>query len=151
MQSVDEALEAIRVLAGLPRLALDGDGQVELIFDKTIRVAIAKIDAGSFELYTELPGLGQDLDRDVLVRLMTANYLGEATGPGRLMLDPRDRVVCYGQRVEVGPLDAAQLEATLLGFMKYVAFLRSEDAAALIRGPREAEAAAPAGDLMIRI
>ena len=50
MQSVDEALEAIRVLAVLPRLALDGDGQVELIFDKTIRVAIAKIDAGSFEL-----------------------------------------------------------------------------------------------------
>lgn len=134
MQNVEEALESIRELAGLPDLKLDGDGQVELIFDGETRIALAKIDDANFELYTEIEHLGGNLSRDVLIRLLTANYLGEATGPGRLALDPRDNCVSYGQRVDVRLLDERRLEAVFSGFLRHAAFLRSDEAAELIRG-----------------
>lgn len=132
MRNTDEALATLRSLSGIDSLAFDADGQVELIFEKQWRVAVVRVDDASLELLSELPKLGSGLSRDQLVRLSTANYLGEAVGAGRIAVDPRDETVSYGRRIDVTRLDDDALEAVFADFLRFVAFWNSPAAAATL-------------------
>ncbi|WP_192847106.1 type III secretion system chaperone [Aureimonas sp. AU4] len=153
MRDTDEALETLEGLSGIQGLRWDGNGQVELVFQRRWSVVVVRVDAARLELLSEIPQLGTDLPREALVQLLTANYLGEATGTGRISLDPRDGVVTFGLGLDVTRLDARALEAAFADFLRYLAFWTSPDAAGIVqaRGPGDMAAAPADADRMIRI
>lgn len=125
MHDTDHAIDALRERIGLPGLSLDGKEAVRLVFDGTIPVDIRRIDATRLELVAPLDSDGRGASAERLAALLTANYLGQATGAARVALDPADGTVLLCERVDVGPLDATGFETRILDFVRHVALWAS--------------------------
>lgn len=122
MHDVHGAIDALKTITGLPDLALGSDGHTEIVFGETTPVGFVAVDRFHLELVAPLPMLGLDLDRASLARLMTANYLGAATGASRLALDPARGEIVLCQRTDVRDLDEDSLPDLIGGFLRAVEF-----------------------------
>lgn len=121
MRNVEHALDVLKELIGLPSLSMTED-VVELQFDGDVVVAIARISDTEIELSTVLEDLAENLTRERMAALLTANYNGYSTGWGRIALDPRDGKAVYCGRLDVSKLDARELEEQILTFLKYTLY-----------------------------
>jgi hypothetical protein len=150
MRNVHDALEAIRTRSGLGALQFDKNGAAELVFDRKISVNVVRIDETHLEFVTYLALPGFSIEALPLRALLHANYLGTATGGGRLALDPRDDELLYCERVDVSSLDEARLERRLLDFVRHAAFWRSEDANQMLGPVGDRPSTLPETDFIIR-
>ena len=128
MHNIDQAIEELGRLVGLPDLAFDGQGNLSLLFDGTMPVNIARIDEKAMELWTTLDNIGTDSDPHLMRYLLTANHLGEGTGTARLALQPGggDFVLC--ERIEAAGLDTATLDTRFTAFVKHAFYWNSPEA-----------------------
>lgn len=144
MHNIDQAIDELGRIVGLPDLAFDGQGNLSLLFDGTMPVNIARIDEKTMELWTTLENIGTDTDTRLLKYLLASNHLGEGTGAARLGLQPGggDFVLC--ERIEAAGLDAATLEARFSEFVKHAFHWNSPEArdAAAARDPGQGLTAA---------
>lgn len=153
MHDVHHAIENLREITQIPDLDFNENGHAELIFNGTVSVDLIRIDDHTLELSTTLTQ-GRDYDLAAIQRLLSANYLGDAVGAGRIGLDLVTGRLVFCERVAVKTLDGWQFEERLLAFLKHVAFWRSEAAEIFLTGRSEHAGAAPADladSLMIRI
>ncbi|WP_375453288.1 type III secretion system chaperone [uncultured Methylobacterium sp.] len=121
MQDLHQAIAALREVTGLPDLELGPDQHAEVVFGET-PVGFVGIGADHVEMVTPLAALPPELDQTRLARLMTANYLGAATGPARLALDPGRRQIVLCERLDLRGLDADGLHARIVDFLGSAAF-----------------------------
>jgi hypothetical protein len=135
MHDVNHAIDFLRERTGLSQLALDHDGHAELIFDGNYAVDLYRIDARQLELCSILdqPAPGAPT-RETLVALLTANYLGDGTGAGRIALDPRNQNILLCERLDVTTLDASAFERRVLDFVAHVAVWNSGKLDDLLEG-----------------
>jgi hypothetical protein len=134
MHDVNQALEAIRQRSGLAGLQFDRNEAVELVFDDKISINIVRIDDMHLEFVSYLALPDFSVDTGPLRALLHANYLGAASGGGRLALDPRDDELLYCERIDVAGLSEEALEKRLIGFVEHVQFWRAPEAKGLL-GP----------------
>jgi hypothetical protein len=146
MHDVHQAIAVLRERTKLQGLALDGNGRASLVFDGTIAVELRAVDATRLELIAPVDEAGPATTAEKLRGLLRANYVGEATGAGRVAIAPDgDVVLC--ERLDVTGLDEAALERRVLDFVRHVALWRS---GTLDVGPVEPQAEEiPAGDFMM--
>lgn len=133
MHNVSHAIDYLRERTGLSQLVLDQDGHVELVFDGKYAIDFYRIDDRQLELCSIVDEPGTST-RETLAALLTANYLGDATGAGRIALDPRNQNILLCERVDVAALDAAAFERRLLDFVAHVAVWNSGKLDDLLEG-----------------
>ena len=152
MHDVHGAIDALKEITGLPDLALGPDGHAEIVFEGR-PVGLVAAGGGQLELVTPIDSFGRRPDDETLRRLMTANYLGSATGPARLALDPGREQIVLGQRLGPQALDLDALHLVLKVFLATAAFWDGPDGKEALAGPSEAanDLSVPSlGDFIIR-
>lgn len=121
MRDLNEFLHELRVRVGLDSLAFDPDGRFELLFADGVAVTVHRVEDLAVELACTIddPVRADDVDR--MARILTLNHLGQATGTGRLALDPNDLSLVLCERLELDGLDGPGLEARMLDFVRRAA------------------------------
>lgn len=152
MQDVHQAVQALGAAIGMEGVAFDGAGNLTLIFDGTMAINFHAIEAGSFELWADLPDLGNTRDAELLAAVLAANHLGEGTGAARLALRPDRSGFVLCQRVGIAGADASTLVETVAAFVASASTWSARDASRAFAG-RDAAATEPAehGFSMIRV
>ena len=150
MHDVHQALKSIEQSAGLKKLEFNSAGVAELKFDGEVSIYLVKISDTQLEFVNYLEISGYEADIYVLRALLHANHMGDATGCGRLALDPQDDELMFCERVNVTELDAKAFEARLLEFVKHVTFWLSDDARSKL-GPRPQQPATINADMAFQI
>lgn len=128
MHSIDQAIDELGRIVGLPDLAFDAEGNLTLLFDGTLPVNIARIDETAMELWTTLDHIGRDTDPALLRHLLAANHFGERTGAARLALQPGGGAFLICERIEAAGLDAARLETRFTAFVEQAFHWNSPEA-----------------------
>ena len=121
MHSIEQAIDEIGRIVGLPKLAFDAAGNLSLLFDGSVSVNVARIDENAMEFWTTLDAIvprGGNGDAVLMKRLLAANHLGTETGAARLGLQPGGGAFLLCDRIEIAGLDAGTLEARLAGFVE---------------------------------
>lgn len=121
MHDIHQAIEVLRDITGQPDLAFGPGENVEVVFDGT-PVGFVATGRHHFELVTPLASLAATHDQATLTRLMTANYLGTATGAARLAFDPSRKQVALCERLDLRALDAGGLRKRIADFLGTAAF-----------------------------
>lgn len=122
MENVEQALEILRSILKLDRLAFNDHGQAAILVENLFSIDISRQSDEALELSFRLELLAGELTLNRAIGLLTSNYLGHYTGSARIALDPRDGEPVLCQRLTVTRLDAASLEASLVEFLGYVAY-----------------------------
>ena len=153
MHSIDQAIDELGRIVGLPDLAFDAEGNLSLLFDETMPVNIARIDETSMELWTTLDDIGRESDVKLVRHLLSANHLGRnRTGAARLALQPGGGSFLLCERFEIAGLDAATLERRFSDFVENAFYWNSPDARdAISHGDSREEPLNAGGDFGIRV
>lgn len=151
MQDVNHAIANLRRIVGIPTVEFDADGNMTLIFNDEMPINLARIDARTIEIWTELTGLGGGADASTMRRLMEANHLGEGTGAARLALAPGKDQFVLCERVDVEPLNDRQFAERIVEFLKHATFWNSPAGAQASSVRSDASSGFEAGDPMIRV
>ena len=153
MRDANDALAVLSEASGLKNLKFSGSGHLELVFDGKTSIVIVRIDDDTIEFvsYLDIPGF--EVEAIPLRALLHANHLGDATGGGRLALDPADDAPLFCERVKVTEIDHSALERRLLDFLKHLAFWQSREGAALLRpaGDAPRTIGPDSGEVMIKL
>ena len=115
MNDINHTLNLLRTLLSLPELDLNEDGQVEIDLAEGLTTHLTKIDDHTLECSFRLPEL-DIASPGMMAAMLAANFLGAATGAGRLAIDPTKHEAIYCERWQVDELTAESLEARLLSF-----------------------------------
>lgn len=121
MRDLNEFLHELRVRVGLDELAFDADGRFELLFADGVAVTVHRIEDRAVELACTIDDPVRADDAERMARILTLNHLGQATGTGRLALDPGDLSLVLCERLDLDGLDGQGLEARMLDFVRRAA------------------------------
>ena len=147
MEPVAIALRDLGGRVGLPSLQFDREGDATLQFDGVLRVSFHRLDPETLEIWSHVEGLGPAHDVEILRRALEGNHLGEATGRGRIALQPGGSRFVLCERVEVAGITAEALERRVLAFVQHLAFWQS---GAAVRPEAEATAESHGDSVLIR-
>jgi len=121
MRDLHEFIHELRGRIGLDTLAFDADGRFELVFGDTIEVTVHRVADRAVELACTIDDPVRAGDSARLARILSLNHLGQATGAGRLALDPVDGALVLCERIDLDGLDGNGLEARMLDFVQRAA------------------------------
>jgi Tir chaperone protein (CesT) family len=136
MTTIAHVLDAVAAKLGMSGLELNADGQVEIDFGNGFEAHITRVDASTLELSCRLPNL--DLASPAMMAAMlSANFLGQATGFGRLAVDPVKLETIYCERWDVSEMSPGMVERRTEGFVRAGAYWYSEGTDTLVEAARE--------------
>lgn len=121
MRDLNEFIHELRVRIGLESLAFDADGRLDLVFGDTIDVSVHRVADLAVELACTIGEPVRADDAARLALILNLNHLGQATGAGRLSLDPGDSSLVLCERIELEGLDGSALETRVLDFVQRAA------------------------------
>jgi len=124
MRDVREALEALKDLTGLPRLAFDAKGRAEIVVQEALSVYLVRVSDAVMEIAAHVEADRRQPTDEVLRKLLRAN--ADVLNDGaRFALDVNGApFLC--QRVDVALIEPRDLDRILLDFAKRVSRLRQE-------------------------
>lgn len=147
MTTIAHVLDGVAAKLGMSGIELNADGQVEIDFGNDFVAHITRLDATTLELSFRLPNL-DFATPGMMAAMLSANFLGQATGFGRLALDPVKLETIYCERWDVTEMSPGVVERRTEGFVRAGAYWFSEGSDLLVDASRalgdlDAAAAAP--------
>lgn len=147
MTTIAHVLDGVAAKLGMSGIELNADGQVEIDFGNDFVAHITRLDATTLELSFRLPNL-DFATPGMMAAMLSANFLGQATGFGRLALDPVKLETIYCERWDVTEMSPGVVERRTEGFVRTGAYWFSEGSDLLVDASRalgdlDAAAAAP--------
>ena len=115
---VQQLLDHIAELVGLPVLELDDEGFCSLLFDDRVAVNISyAADTELLTLYCNLGEIAADQAERVYPLLLEANVLWAGTGGATLGVTPADRCVVLAFQDRIKDIDPERFQALLEGIV----------------------------------
>lgn len=129
MRDVREALEVLKDLTGLPRLAFDAEGRAEIVVQEALSVYLVRISETEMEIAAHVEADRRQPTDDALRHLLRANAELRDDG-ARFALDVAGTpFLC--RRVDVARIEPRDLDRIVLGFARRVSTLRQAAARAV--------------------
>lgn len=128
MEPVATALDDLGRRIGLAGFRFDREGDATLQFDGVLRISFHRLDPETLEIWAPVEGFGPAHDAGVMRRALEGNHLGEATGGGRIALQPGGSSFVLCERVAVAGMTAEALERRILAFVQNLAVWQSDAA-----------------------
>lgn len=135
MTTIAHVLDGVARKLGMSGIELNADGQVEIDFGNDFVAHITRIDATTLELSFRLPNL-DFATPGMMAAMLSANFLGQATGFGRLAMDPAKMETIYCERWDVSEMTPGVVERRTEGFVRTGAYWFSEGGSMLVDAAR---------------
>ena len=135
MTTIAHVLDAISAKLGMSGIELNADGQVEIDFGNGFVAYITRVDPNLLELSFPLPNLDFATD-GMMAAMLAANFLGQATGFGRLALDPVKLEAIYCERWDVTEMSPGIVDRRTEEFVRAGAYWFSQGTDTLVEAAR---------------
>lgn len=123
--NISQMLDSVADALEMKTIRLEGGAYAEIAVVEGFSIHLTRIDDTSLELSTPLPQLKPG-DPALLRALMEANFLGAATGSGRLAIDSGRNEVLFCERLDGESLSAEGVRPRVRAFLARAAFWRTE-------------------------
>ncbi|MDO6966461.1 type III secretion system chaperone [Rhizobium alvei] len=135
MTTIAHVLDAMSAKLGMSGIELNADGQVEIDFGNGFVAYITRIDSNMLELSFPLPNL-DFATHGMMAAMLAANFLGQATGFGRLALDPVKLEAIYCERWDVAEMSPGIVDRRTEAFVRAGAYWFSQGSDTLVEAAR---------------
>ena len=132
MQNVQHALTLLRSVEGLHHLEINADGNAEIVIEGALSIYLQQIDEMQLEYSCVLDEVVPPFSQAQYEAMLTANMLGDGTGPARLAMEADTKRVVLCQRVDVSTLDATDVETGFTGFVQLCVYWLTDGTDALL-------------------
>jgi hypothetical protein len=135
MTTIAHVLDAMAGKLGMSNIELNAEGQVEIDFGTDFVAHITRVDANTLELSFRLPNL-DFASQSMMLAMLAANFLGQATGFGRLAVDPVKFEAIYCERWDVTEMNPGVVERRTDEFVRAGAYWFGQGTDTLVEAAR---------------